>query len=113
MARHTGSVALSYRPGGVLEGLSLGGGAYHVGRRYGGLSQAPNGSTSVPFHLDSYTTFDLTAGYTLQLACGRSAFARLTLRNLTNRNYDQSAGNALRVVPGQARTVFATIGMKM
>lgn len=113
VARHTGSVALSYRPGGVLEGLSLGGRAYHVGRRYGGLSQAPNGSTSVPFHLDSYTTFDLNAGYTVRLAGGHSAFARLTLRNLTDRNYDQSAGNALRVVPGQARTVFATIGMKM
>jgi iron complex outermembrane receptor protein len=113
VARHTGSLALSYRPGGALDGLSLGGGAYHVARRYGGLSQAPNGSTSVPFFLDGYTTFDLNAGYAFEVASGHSAYARMTLRNLTNRNYDQSAGNALRVVPGQARTLFATIGMRM
>ncbi|TCU57965.1 iron complex outermembrane receptor protein [Novosphingobium sp. PhB57] len=113
VARHTGSLALSYRPGGALDGLSLGGGAYRVARRYGGLSQAPNGSTSVPFFLDGYTTFDLNAGYAFEVASGHSAYARMTLRNLTNRNYDQSAGNALRVVPGQARTLFATIGMRM
>lgn len=113
VARHTGSVSLSYRPGGVLEGLSLGGGAFHTGRRYGGLSQSPGGANTVPFHLGAYTTFDLNAGYSVRLASGHTAYARLTLRNLTNRNYDQSAGNALRVVPGQARTLFATVGMRM
>jgi len=113
VARHTGSFSFSYRPGGVLEGVSLGAGAFHVSRRYGGLSQSPTGSTTVPFHLAAYTTFDLNAGYATKLRSGHSAYARLTLRNLTNRNYDQSSGNALRVVPGQARTLFATIGMRM
>lgn len=113
VARHTGSISLSYRPGGIFEGLSLGAGAFHVGRRYGGLSQAPGGATTVPFHLASYTTFDLNAGYVLALPSGQSAYARMTLRNLANRNYDQSAGNALRVVPGQARTLFATVGMRL
>ncbi|WP_334183465.1 TonB-dependent siderophore receptor [Novosphingobium sp.] len=113
VARHTGSASLSYRPGGILEGLSLGGGVFHVGRRYGGLSQAPNGTTTVPFHLAAYTTFDLNAGYVLPMRSGHSAYARLTLRNLTNRNYDQSSGNSLRVVPGQARTLFATIGVRL
>lgn len=112
-ARHTGSLSLSYRPGGALDGLSLGGGVFHTGRRYGGLSQAPDGSNTVPFYLDAYTTVDLNAGYAVRLASGHTAYARLTLRNLTDRNYDQSAGNALRVVPGQARTLFATVGMRM
>lgn len=112
VAKHTGSLSLSYRPGGVLDGLSLGGGAYHVGRRYGGLSTGPTGANNVPFYLDSYTTFDLNAGYSLPFAQGHNAYVRMTVRNLTNRNYDQSAGNALRVVPGQARTLFMTVGMK-
>lgn len=113
VARHTGSLSFSYRPGGVLEGTSLGAGAFHTGRRYGGLSQGPSGATNVPFFLAAYTTFDLNAGYALKLASGHTAYARLTLRNLTNCNFDQSAGNSLRVVPGQARTLFATVGMRM
>lgn len=113
VARHTGSLSFSYRPGGRLDGLSLGAGAFHTGRRYGGLSQGPSGATNVPFFLDAYTTVDLNAGYAMEVASGHTAYARLTLRNLTNRNYDQSAGNSLRVVPGQARTLFATVGMRM
>lgn len=85
---------------------------FHVGRRYGGQSTTADTQASVPFFMPSYTTLDLNAGYEVRLASDQVLYTRLTLRNATNVDYDQSSGTALRVYPGQPRTLFGTVGIR-
>jgi len=113
VAEHTASLSGVYRFTDRWAGLSLGGGVFHVGERFGGQSAGADAQTSVPFFLDAYTTVDLYAGYTRPLATGQTLFGRLTLRNATDEDYDQSSGfSALRVLPGRSRTLFATLGVR-
>ncbi len=112
VAKHTASLSATYRFTKGMPGLSLGAGVFHVGRRYGGQSTTADTQTSVPFFMPSYTTLDLNAGYELRLASNQLLYTRLTLRNATNVDYDQSSGTALRVYPGQPRTLFGTVGIR-
>lgn len=113
VAKHTASLSGVYRFTDELTGLSFGGGVFHVGERFGGQSAGADAQVSVPFFLDSYTTLDLYAGYSRPLESGQTLFGRLTLRNATDEDYDQSSGfSALRVLPGQSRTLFATVGLR-
>jgi len=111
VAPHKATLSAMWRPQAV-PGLSAGGGVYHYGRRYGGLSGSPSGAR-VPFYLDAYTTAELYAGYEVSLGAGRpTLYMRLTLRNLGNLNYDQISNGDLRIDPGQARTLFGTVGLR-
>ncbi len=112
VADHTAGASVNYRFAEVLSGLSLGGGVFYVGERFGGTSAGASDVVSVPFFLDDYITIDLYAGYTARIGSGQEIFGRLTIRNATDANYDQSSGGSLRVAPGQSRTLFGSIGFR-
>lgn len=112
VAKHTASLAATYRFTREVPGLSLGAGVFHTGRRYGGQSAGADAQVSVPFFMPGFTTLDLNAGYEMKLPSDHVLYTRLTLRNATNLNYDQSSGSALRVAPGQARTLYGTLGVR-
>jgi len=83
--RFSGSLFVEYRPDAV-PGLALSGGVFHVGRRaVNNLNQG---------FVDGYTTFDLGARYSFDLA-GTPMTARLAVENVANRRYWNSAGNNL------------------
>lgn len=111
VAKHTASMAATYRFTEV-PGLSLGAGIFYVGKRYGGQSAGADAQASVPFFMPDHTTLDINAGYETRVDSGRTLYTRLTLRNVTDVDYDQSSGTALRVYPGQPRTLFGTIGVR-
>lgn len=111
VAKHTASFSGTYRFT-ELPGLSLGAGIFYVGKRYGGQSAGADAQTSVPFFMPDHTTLDLNAGYETRADSDRIVYTRLTLRNVTDVDYDQSSGTALRVLPGQPRTLYATVGVR-
>ena len=112
VAKHTASLSATYRFTKGVPGLSLGAGVFHTGRHFGGQSAGADAQTSVPFFMPGFTTLDLNAGYETTLPSDHVLYMRLTLRNATNVNYDQSSGSALRVAPGQARTLYGTLGVR-
>tara|TARA_R110002124_G_scaffold63777_8_gene174606 strand:+ start:2531 stop:4675 length:2145 start_codon:yes stop_codon:yes gene_type:complete len=112
VAKHTASLSSTYRFTKGVPGLSVGAGVFHTGRRYGGQSAGADAQNSVPFFMPGFTTLDLNAGYEFALPSDHTLYTRLTLRNATNVDYDQSSGTALRVAPGQSRTLFGTIGVR-
>ena len=112
VARHTASLSGTYRFTKGVPGLSLGAGVFHTGRRYGGQSAGADAQASVPFFMPGFTTLDLNAGYEMTLPSDHVLYTRLALRNATNVNYDQSSGTALRVLPGQSRTLLGTVGVR-
>lgn len=112
VARHTASFSATYRFTQAVPGLSVGAGVFHTGRRFGGQSAGADAQTSVPFFMPAFTTLDFNAGYEMVLPSSHTLYTRLTLRNATDVDYDQSSGSALRVAPGQARTLYATLGLR-
>jgi iron complex outermembrane receptor protein len=112
VAKHTASLSATYRLTESVPGLSLGAGVFHTGRRYGGQSAGADAQASIPFFMPGFTTLDLNAGYEMTLPSDHVVYTRLTLRNATNVDYDQSSGSALRVAPGQARTLYGTVGVR-
>jgi len=112
VAKHTASLSATYRFTETVPGLSLGAGLFHTGRRYGGQSAGADAQASIPFFMPGFTTLDLNAGYEMTLPSDHVVYTRLTLRNATNLDYDQSSGSALRVAPGQARTLYGTVGVR-
>lgn len=112
VAKHTASLSATYRFTEGVPGLSLGAGVFHTGRRYGGQSAGADAQASIPFFMPGFTTLDLNAGYEMTLPSDHVVYTRLTLRNATNVDYDQSSGSALRVAPGQARTLYGTVGVR-
>jgi outer membrane receptor protein involved in Fe transport len=112
VAPNKATLSVLYRPSAV-PGLSLGGGIFHYGERYGGLADTPRG-TRAPFYLDSYTTVDLNAGYEVALGRGRpTLYTRMTLRNLGNVDFDQMSNFDLCVDPGMPRTLYGTVGLRL
>lgn len=112
VAKHTASLSATYRFTEGVPGLSLGAGVFHTGRRYGGQSAGADAQASIPFFMPGFTTLDLNAGYEMTPPSDHVLYTRLTLRNATDIDYDQSSGSALRVAPGQARTLYGTVGVR-
>lgn len=112
VAKHNASLSATYRFTEGVPGLSLGAGVFHTGRRYGGQSAGADAQNSVPFFMPGFTTLDLNAGYEMTLPSDHVLYTRLTIRNATNLNYDQSSGTSLRVAPGQSRTLYGTLGVR-
>lgn len=85
--------------GGRLNGLGIGGGVFHTGRR------AANATAS--FFLPAYTLVDATIFY---------ARARYRLavngKNLANQEYFESGGGFVSAYPGQPRAVFTTVTLR-
>lgn len=81
----TGSLFAEYRPA-AIEGLALGGGAFYVGAR-------PVNNVNQAF-VDGYTTFSLSARYTIK-SIANGLTLQLNADNITNKRYWNSAGNGL------------------
>lgn len=81
----------------VTDALTIGGGAYHVGRRAGDAANS--------FFVDGYTRVDAMAAYTLS---DRTALS-VTVRNLLDKEYIASTSGRIESHPGASRTVMAKL----
>lgn len=112
VAEQSGSVSTTYRlTKGMFSSLEFGGGVYFIGERFGGGTAGATTQLQEPFFLDAYTKVDLHASYTFPVPTGDSHRIRtqVNLRNVFDEEYFPSATSALRVRPGQGRTLFGSI----
>lgn len=99
--RHAGSVWLRHELSGAdWHGLSLGGGLV-------ASSDAP-GDNASSFRLPGYSRLDAYAAYRFKLA-GHTATAQLNLNNLLDKVYYPSAQGRAGVMPGEPRTLMASL----
>lgn len=100
--RRTASLWTTYDlPETALGRFSLGGGAFHVGRRPGELSLTP-------FELPSYTLLDAVLAY-------QRGFLRITLhgQNLTDERYFEASQGPSTLFYGSPRTWGLTVGVEL
>ena len=112
VARHTLGITAAYRiGGGLLDGLSIGASAQHVGDRDGGAN--PGASPGGPefFNVPQYTVIDLFTAYEFTTAWAPIR-AQLNLKNALDEDYFPSSGGSLRINPGQSRTLFASLSTR-
>lgn len=96
--KHMASAWLNYIfHEGLLDGLSLGGGARYTGVLYG-----DNANT---FHIDNYTLFDAGAQYRLN----EHVTLALNAQNLLDERYVATCDDAYECYPGLRRTVLTSV----
>jgi iron complex outermembrane receptor protein len=102
VARDTGSLSLAYDVGALAgdDGLRIGGGGRHVGRR--------PGDSANTFWLPAYTVADAFVSYDTRLA-GRTVSFQFNLKNVFDRTYYTSAVNTYGVAIGDPRRAIGTI----
>lgn len=99
--RHSGRVWLHHAFGGMLQGLSIGGGATRVGARSVDLDNR--------FDIDGYTTFDATAAYAFSPRLELS----LRLANLTDRFHVEGVQASNNLYPGSPRAFSLQVRMQL
>ena len=84
------------------SGLSIGGGARHMG----GLHRGTDGAVGTPKTTESYTVFDAVLSYPI----GDNATVRLNAYNLTDKHYVASINKSgYRYLPGTPRTFLLSV----
>lgn len=102
VAPHTASLFAAYAlpvPGGTLK---IGGGARHVGRRFGDNANS--------FRLPDYSVADAFARYDTMLG-GRAVTLQFNLKNVFDRTYYTSAVNVYGVAIGDPRRAIGTMSV--
>lgn len=106
-----GTPNLTYTPGDSFTawtsyrlpfGLTIGGGARHMG----GLHRGTDGAVGTPKYTESYTVFDAVVSYAL----GDNATLRLNAYNLTDKHYVAAINKSgYRYLPGTPRTFTLSV----
>ena len=87
------------------SGLSIGGGARHMG----GLHRGTDGAAGTPKTTESYTVFDAVLSYPI----GDNATLRLNAYNLTDKHYVASINKSgYRYTPGLPRSALLTLSIR-
>lgn len=100
--RHSASLWTSYDLPGPFQGVSIGTGVQHVGRR-----AATNANT---LFLPAYTRVDANLSYLVPTSFG-TVRAQLNALNITNKFYYDSPGSFVPIYPGAPRTITGSIGL--
>lgn len=93
----SGWLNYTFRDGGMLNGLSVGGGARYTGSLYGN-----NANT---FHVDNYTLFDAGVSYPIN----KNVTVSLNAQNLLDEDYVATCDSAISCYPGLRRTVLTSV----
>jgi iron complex outermembrane receptor protein len=97
---HSASLWSTVDLAGPLDGLSVGLGAQHIGKRAG--------NTDNSIFLPAYTRLDANLSYTIKAPSGPIR-AQLNLLNLTDERYYDSGGGFIPIYPGAPRTITASL----